>query len=46
MCVAVMKDKRPCEIGPSEPSPQPLKGAGLAAALAALQVRAAVYKTD
>lgn len=46
MCVAVMKDKRPCEIGPSEPSPQPLQGAGLAAALATLQVRAAVYKTD
>ncbi|MBD58933.1 MAG: hypothetical protein CL808_02260 [Citromicrobium sp.] len=45
MCVAVMENKAPCEIGPQEPSPQPLTGEGLAAALRELQGRAAVYKT-
>lgn len=46
MCVAVMEDKQPCEMGASDPSPQPLQGDGLASALTRLKAQAAAYKTD
>ncbi len=46
MCVAVMENKAPCEMGADEPSPQPLQGDALVATLTELKERAAVYKTD